>query len=153
MRDKVTLLLLGIIAAALVGLCLVAQEKGAVAVATPGAELQLRSRLGGGVVVRSESGPMAVSARTYRPVFLTLAAERNGAVWKAQSWGPWDKLDRIQIARGRTTTIELGPPLRIQPEVAVSRGQVRVALGLFGRAGEKYSNLIEKNNQDRKSVV
>ena len=147
MKDKVTLLLLGIIAASLVGMCLVARKKGAVAVATPGAELQLKSRLGRGMVVRSGPKPVAVPARAYRPVFLTLVGEHNGEVWKASSWGPWGRLDRIQVARDRTTAIELGPPLRIKPEVSVSRGQVRVALGLFGRSGEKYDNAILRNNQ------
>ena len=99
------------------------------------------------MVLRSGSEPVAVPARAYRPVFLTLVGEQNGEVWKASSWGPWGKLDRIQIARGRTTAIELGPPLRIEPQVAVYGGQVRVALCLFGRAGEKYDNSILRNNQ------
>jgi hypothetical protein len=142
MKDKVTLLLLGLIAASLVGMCVVARKKGAVTVATPGAEVEFGSRLGGGVVVHSESGPMALSAGTYRPASLTLMAERDGEMWRALSQGPWGKLDRIRVAPGRTTTIELGPPLRIKPEVSVRGGQVWVALGLFGRAGEKYSNAI-----------
>jgi len=147
MKDRVPLLLLGIIVALLAGMCLLAHEKGAVMVTTPGVELQLKSRLGRGVVLRSASQPVAVPARAYRPIYLTLTGERDGETWKASSWGPWGKLDRVQIARGRATDIELGAPLLIKPEVTVYPGQVRVALRLLGCAGEQYSNAILRNNQ------
>jgi hypothetical protein len=146
-KDRVTLLLLGLTVASLVGMCFLAREKGAVTVATPGAELQLRSRLGRGMVLRSGAEPVAVPARAYRPVSLTLTGEKDGAVWKASSFGPWGKLDRIKLARGRTTAIELGPPLLIKPQVAVYPGQVRIALDLFGRSGEQYSSSILRNDQ------
>ena len=147
MKDKATLLLLGVIAVALTGMCLIARQKGSLLVATPGAELQLQSKLGRGVIVRSGSGPVAVPARAYQPTSLELTCWQGNDTWRLRSQGPWGKLARINVQRGRTTAIELGPPLQIVPQVAVYPGQVRISLGLFGRAGEKYENLIQKNNQ------
>jgi hypothetical protein len=147
MRDRFTLSLLGIITVALVGMCFIAREKGTVVIATPGAELQLRGGLGSNVVLRSGSEPTAVPARAYRPASLMLTRNQDGDAWKASSHGPWGKLARIGVERGRTTAIELGPPLLIKPQVEIWGGQVRVSLGLFGQAGEKYENLILRNNQ------
>jgi len=147
MRDRLTLLLLGIIAVALVGVCFLAQRKAAVTLATPGAELQLEGGFGRGLILRSGSPPTPVRARAYRPTSLTLTREQDGATWQLRSWGPWGQLARISLPRGRTTTLEVGPPLQIKPQVEVYPGQVRMALGLFGRAGEKYENSILKNHQ------
>jgi hypothetical protein len=147
MRDRLTLLLLGVAAVALVGMCFMAREAGAIAVATPGAQLQLKSAFGSHVSLPSGSEPMAVAARAYQPVALTLSRNQDGDTWTASSRGPWGKLARIGVERGRTTAIEVGPPFSIKPEVAIRPGEVRVSLGLFGRAGEKYENVILRNNQ------
>ena len=147
MKDRFTLSLLAIITVALVGMCFIASEKGAVVVVTPGAELQLKGGLGSGVVLRSGSEPTAVPARAYRPVSLTLTRNQDGDAWKASSHGPWGKLARIGVERGRTAALELGPPLLIKPQVEIWGGQVRVGLCLFGQAGEKYENVILRNNQ------
>jgi hypothetical protein len=74
-------------------------------------------------------------------------SDQNGDTWQLQSHGPWGQLDRLKIEKNRTTALELGPPLRIDPHVGIWLGQVRVALRLFGRAGEMYQNTILKNNQ------
>lgn len=147
MRDRLTLLSLGVIAVALVGVCFIAREKGAVVLATPGADLQLKSGFGSTMVLRSGPQPVAVPARVYRPTSLTLTGEQNGATWQLRSWGPWGQLARIKVPRGRTTAVEVGPPLQIKPQVEMYPGQVRVGLSLVGRAGEKYENLILRNNQ------
>lgn len=147
MRDRLTLLLLGVAAVALVGMCFMARETGAVMVATPGAQLQLKSAFGSHVSLQSGSAPTAVAARAYQPVALTLSRNQDGDTWTASSRGPWGELARIGVERGRTTAIELGPPFSIKPQVDIRHDQVRVGLNLFGRAGEKYENVFLRNNQ------
>jgi len=147
MRDRLTLLLLGVIAVALVSVCFLAQRKGAVVLATPGAELQLAGGFGSGMILRSGVPPVAVRGRAYRPTSLTLTGEQDGSTWQLRSWGPWGQLAQIRLPRGRTTAIEVGPPLQVRPEVEMHPGQVRIALRLFGRAGEMYQNSILKNNR------
>ena len=105
MKDRVAPVLLGVIAVLLVGMCFIAREKGAITVATPGAELQLKSGLGSSMILRSGSEPTAVPARVYIPTSLGLTWEQDGNTWKASSWGPWGKLARIKIEGGRTTAI------------------------------------------------
>jgi hypothetical protein len=63
------------------------------------------------------------------------------------SRGPWGQLSRIRIGRHETTAIELGPPLLVKPEVEIHGRQVTVNLGIFGRSGERYTNLICKNDR------
>jgi hypothetical protein len=147
MKDRLTVLLLGIVAVALAGVCVIARQKGAIVLATPGAELQLAGQFGSDILLRSGAQPIAVLARAYRPTSLTLTGEQDGATWQLRSGGPWGRLARINLPRGRTTALEVGPPLQIKPRVEMYPGQVRIGLRLFGRAGEMYQNSILKNNQ------
>ncbi len=147
MRNRYALLLLAIAAVALASSYLLARQEGYVAVKPPGAVLQIQSGLMHRMTLRSESGPMAVSARACHPTSLELRWRQGDDTWQMWSQGPWGQLSRIKVARHQTTTIELGPPLLIKPEVAIYGRQVDVALCIFGRSGEKYTNLICKNDR------
>jgi hypothetical protein len=147
MKDKLALLLLGAIAIALVDIGLLTRETGSLVAVTPGVELQLKGGFGSSFALRSGTEPVAVPARAYKPTALTLVQKQDGDVWQLWSRGPWGQLARIRAERGRTTTIEVGPPLQIKPQVEMYPGQVRVGLCLFGRSGEKYENSILKNEQ------
>jgi len=81
MKDKLTLVSLGVIAATLLGLGVIVRAKGAILLTAPDAELRLASRFGSGVVVPSGVQPVAAAARVYRPALLTLTDRRDGAVW------------------------------------------------------------------------
>jgi hypothetical protein len=147
MKNRYALLLLGVVAVILAAMYVLAQQEGAIDIKTPGAVLQLNSLFGGVRTLRSESGTTTVPARTYKPTALELRWQQGGDTWQMWSHGPWGQLSRIKVARRRTTAIELGPPLRIKPQVGVYRRQVTVDLGIFGRSGEKYTNLICKNDR------
>jgi hypothetical protein len=148
MKDRFAFVLLGVVAVVLAGMCFFARrQEGAVTFATPGVELQVKTRFGHGMIWRSGPEPITVPARTYRATILTVAQEQDGAVWRVSSFGPWGRLGRIPVKAGQTTAVELGPPFRIQPQVQVQAGQVWVNFGLFGQAGEEYQNAIWRNGE------
>jgi hypothetical protein len=147
MKNRYALLLFGVAAGALAVSYLFAHQEGYIAVNTPGVVLQLQSGFMHRTILQSESGPKAVSARACTPTSLELRWKRGDDTWQMWSQGPWGQLSRIKVDRGRTTTIELGPPLLVKPEVAIYGRQVDVGLGIFGRSGEKYTNLICKNDR------
>lgn len=149
MKDRYALLLLGVVAVILAAMYLLAQQEGYVDIKTPGAVLQVKSVFGHDMTLRSESGATAIPARAYKPTSLELTWQRGDDTWQMWSRGPWGQLSRIKVARRRTTAVGLGPPLLIKPEVEIygRHRQVTVDLGIFGRSGEKYTNVICKNNR------
>jgi hypothetical protein len=147
MKDKFALLSVGLIGVALLYTFLLTRATGSLTVATPGVELQLKGGFGSGMVLRCGEEAHVVPARTYRPTTLLVKLDQNGDTWQLQSHGPWGHLGHIKVEKNRTTALELGPPLRIDPHVGIYPGQVRVTLRLVGRAGEMYQNTILKNNQ------
>jgi hypothetical protein len=147
MKKRDILLAAGILAIALLAVLFLSQRKGYIKVETPGIELHLRGGLAGGATIRSGSRPVEVAARKYRPSYLEATAKHNGSTWKLQSHGPWGTLGKVLVAAGETTKIEAGPPLRIRPEVRSYRGRVSIGWAIYGRAGEKYRNIVWKDNR------
>lgn len=139
------MLLLGVVAVALGGLYILSQQKGYIAFETPGVQLDLKGPFGGGKYVLSGSAPTAVFPRVYTPASLTVTREQDGQRWRLYSHGPWGELSQIRVERGRTTTIALGPPLLLRPEVHRGPGRVHIELGILGRAGEKYARLVRED--------
>lgn len=139
------MLMLGVVAVALGGLYVLSQQEGYIAVEMPGVQLNLKGPLGGDTHVQSGSTPAAVFPRTYTPASLTLTREQDGQRWGLYSHGPWGDLARIRVERGQTTTIALGPPLLLTPEVHRGLGRIYVELSIFGRAGEKYTRLVRED--------
>ena len=151
MKKKDILIVVGVVAIN-VGIVLhLWQGRGYLAIDTAGAELQLQGRLFGKVTVRSDSEPKEVPVRAYHPTRLRLDRELKGDRWQLESRGPWGDLAKIRVRTGKTTTLKVGSPLRIEPDVWVSRSQVFIALAIYGQAGERYSNVIHKNGQRLKA--
>jgi hypothetical protein len=147
MKNRYALLLFGVAAGTLAISYQFAHQEGYLGAKTPGVVLQVKSGFGHSTTLRSESGPIAISARACQPTSLELRWKRGEDTWQMWSKGPWGQLSRIRVDRRRTTTIELGPPLLVKPEVAIYGRQVNVNLGIFGRSGEKYTNLICRNDR------
>lgn len=147
MKNRYVLLLFGLVVVLLALSYVRAQQEGYLVVATPGVVLQLKSSIGHRMTLQSGSGPRAVCARACKPTSLELRWQQGDETWQMSSRGPWGQLSRIKIDRGRTTAIELGPPLLVKPEVEIHGRQVSVSPGIFGRSGEKYTNLICKNDR------
>jgi hypothetical protein len=141
------MLLLGVVAVALGGLYVLAQQEGYIIVETPGVHMHLKGPLGSGACLRSGTTSIGLLPRTYTPSSLRIEAEQDGRTWRLLSHGPWGDLTRIRIERGRTTTIAPGPPLRIEPQIEIRHGHVYVGLCLFGRAGERYAPVLNDGNQ------
>lgn len=147
MKKKSLLIALVIIVADAAAVLYFWQGKGHLALTSPGAELQLRGLFSSTVVIRSDSGPQKVAARVYRPSQLTLTGGRDGDTWQLQSQGPWNGLGKITVLPGKTTTVTLGAPLVIKPRASAGSQRGFVDFGLYGQAGEKYSNVITRNGR------
>lgn len=147
MKNRYALLLLGIAAVALAGIYRTAHQEGYLTLEAPGMMLQLKGGFGQYRTLQSGAQRTAVPARAYRPVRLELTRAQNGDTWHMVSGGPWGKLSRIEVERGETTGVELGPPLTIKPLVEVFPGRVFVGLRICGRAGEQYNNLVYRNDR------
>lgn len=147
MKYRYALLLLGVIGTALAAMYLRARREGYLVLHTPGVKLQLKGGFGHHETLWPGAEPVAIPARAYRPTSLELTWQQDGDTWQMWSRGPWGELSRIRVDRGRTTALELGPPLLIKPQVEIFSGQVIVGLRIFGRAGEQYTNLICRNDR------
>jgi hypothetical protein len=147
MKNRYALLLFGVAAGAVALSYQFARQEGSLAVQTPGVVLQVKSGFGHSTTLRSESGPVTLSTRACRPTSLELRWKQGEDTWQMWSKGPWGQLSRIRVDRHQTTTVELGPPLLVKPEVAIHGRLVDVSLGIFGRSGEKYTNLICMNDR------
>lgn len=145
MKRRDILVSLAIIAAALLACYFVFRQEGAIVIETPGTELRLDRPFFGGTTLKSSQDPVTMPARAYRPRQLAIATQAAGDTWKLTSSGPWGGLASIRVAPGRTTSLQVGPPLQILPKVSAGSGRAYVELQIFGCAGERYSNVIEKN--------
>jgi hypothetical protein len=148
MKKKIIWIPLAIAAAGLaIYLYVQLQPKGFIKIDTAGAELQLRGGRFGTTKTASSSGPVMLSAGTYRPQYLTITTGQNGDRWRIESRGSWGKLEQIEIKENQTTVLEFGPPFTIKPEVSKNNPrQVSIGFSIVGKAGEQYRNLITKNN-------
>ncbi len=147
MKRRDVLISIAIIAGALLACYLVFRQEGRIVVDAPGVELRLGRAFFGETTVSSSQGPLSLPARVYRPQSLVINAHANGETWRLSSHGPWGDLARIKVVPGSTTSLAVGPPLRIVPKVDVRGGGGYVELRILGRAGEKYSNVILRNGK------
>jgi hypothetical protein len=124
------------------------QPRGLVKIDADGAQMQLRGGPFGRVKTISSPGPAALGTGTYRPQHLAIVTKQNGDTWQIESRGPWGKLEQVEVKENQTTTLELGPPFVIKPEVSKnSPQQVSIGLSIIGKAGEQYRNVVTKNEQ------
>lgn len=119
------------------------QGKGAIQIETPGVQLRIRSGWLRTTTIGSDSGPVQVKAGIYHPVQATLRGSKEGGAgpWSMASAtrGPWGKLATIRVDKGRTTTLQLGPPITLHADIQRSGRVVLTGLSLIGRAGEHWS--------------
>lgn len=145
MKKRDILISLAIIAGSLLTCYVLFRQEGLVEIDTPGADLRLSGAFFGGTVVSSSGGPVSLPARVYTPRSLAITARDGEDTWELTSHGPWGDLARIKVIPGGTTSLSPGPPFRIVPKVSSGPYMTYIELQVFGRAGERYSNVVLKN--------
>ncbi len=87
------------------------------------------------------SEPVEIRVGSFIPERIVLRRTEDSDKWwslvtRGNSWG---RLETINITKNKTTTIELGPPLKILTEVKQNQRTATISVSLVGRAGEKWS--------------
>mgnify|MGYP001109089363 CR=1 FL=1 len=126
------------------------QQTGYIKIEAPGFEtdLNLSGRWGSKAISLSTSEPVVIRVGTYKPERIVFRLTKASDQW----WSilcrrePWGKLARINVAKGNTTTLKLGPPLEIRTDVQHKNRTVSIGLALVGRAGEHYSPQVLTHN-------
>jgi hypothetical protein len=147
MKRRDILISLAIIVGLLLACYFLFQQTGHVVIETPGAELRLQRAFFSQATFEASEDPVKLPARAYTPQSLTLTRQVGDDTWKLTSSGPWGNLAKIKVTPGKTTSLALGPPLRITPRVGVIGRKVSVGLRILGRSGERYSNIVLKNDK------
>ena len=111
------------------------------------ATLDLKSSLLSKTSVRSDQQPETVHARIHRPRHLRLSINQNKDRYFLLSQGPWGDLARIKVKNNQTTTLRIGPPLMIKPNIQKRNSVVEIQFDIVGQAGEQYEKFVRKNNR------
>jgi hypothetical protein len=149
MKKKDVWISLAIIVSAGLTLFFYSQRKGYVGIDAGGADtiLHLQNNWFGHQTITSGAEPAAISARIYRPQFLSLSMDQDGHTWRLESRGPWADLSKIKVRNNEATAIRLGPPFLIKPVVKKHGLNFLISFAIIGRAGEQYENLITKDGR------
>ena len=149
MKKKDIWISLAIIAASGLSLLLYMQRKGFVGINSGGAhaELHLRNSWLTSAIITSVKEPAAISARIYRPHFLSLSMKQDGQTWGLTCFGPWGDLSKIKVRNNEATALRLGSPFLIKPMVRKNGSLLHVDFAIIGQAGEQYRNFITKDNK------
>jgi hypothetical protein len=151
------LALLSILLCLAFALALSAEEKaatGALKIATPDVELQLK--VGDAVrSITSKDGEMTLDAGTYAPVALRIlkretvgeGPKAKESAWILSSKGPWGGLAAVKIEAGKTTTLSPGQPVTLKADVQQQGDAVTIGCVVVGAAGEQYSPAVTKDGQ------
>lgn len=83
--------------------------------------------------------PIKVAARTYRPRYISLSAQKGEDEWAISGSGPWGKLVEINVEKGQTAVLKPGPPILVKTDVRSRRPISSIGLSFIGQAGEHYS--------------
>jgi hypothetical protein len=139
------IIVIPVIIVVLIGLIFLyySQQTGYIKIEAPGFEtdLNLSGRWGSKTISVSGSEPVEIRAGTYKPERIVVRLTKAGDQW----WSilcrnePWGKLATINVAKGNTTALKLGPPLEMRTDVQRNNLTVSIGLTLVGRAGEHYS--------------
>jgi hypothetical protein len=105
----------------------------------------LQLKVAGKAVAVPPGRDMPMPAGKYQPAMLTCGVTDNARqTWTISATGPaWGKIDNIEVAEGKTTTLEAGAPftlktLMYQPENGPKGKVVSFTLRVYGKAGELY---------------
>jgi hypothetical protein len=141
---------IGIISIAVLGFYVYSRQTGYMEVDAGGADATLRLRSGwsNSLLIESESDPVAVRARIYKPQRLSVSMGQDGNTWLLYSNGPWGKLSTIKVKNRQTMLVRLGPPFLIKPTVQRNPSSVSVGLSIIGQAGEQYGARLTKDGKD-----
>ncbi len=126
------------------------QGTGSIKIDAAGFETDLNLRGPGGTknISTSNSVPVDIRAGTYKPERIVVRLTKTSEQW----WSilcrrePWGKLAIINVAKGNTTTLKLGPPLEIRTDVQHRNRTASIGLALIGQAGEHYSPEVLTHN-------
>jgi len=141
-----------VIIVVLIGLAIFyySQQTGYIKVEAPGFEtdLNLSGRWGSKAISVSGSEAVGIRTGTYKPERIVVRLAKSGDQW----WTifcrrePWGKLATINVAKGNTTALKLGPPLVTFMDVQHRNRTVSIGLTLIGQAGEHYSPQVLTHN-------
>ena len=140
MKKRDILISLAVIGASIVAVWTCLQMKGQVRIDVVGAEaiLQLKDGWLGQTAVTSRLQTSDLRTGVYNARRVTVSTEQNGQTWRIESLGPWGELSRIRIKRNETTTLRLGPPFLVKPQINRTGSVVSVGYSIVGQAGEHY---------------
>jgi len=89
-----------------------------------------------------------VSARVYRPRYLSIKKKQNEKTWELRSSGLRGKLGKIKVKKEETTVLKLGSPFLVKANVRKGNGRiVLIDYSIIGQAGEHYSPGVTKNTK------
>ena len=146
------IIIIPVIIVVLIGLIIFyySQQTGYIKIEAPGFEtdLNLSGIWGSKAISVSTSEPVGIRTGTYKPerivVRLTKASDQWWSILCRRE--PWGKLATINVAKGNTTALTLGPPLEIRTDVQRKNRTVSIGLALVGQAGEHYSPQVLTHN-------
>jgi len=146
------IIVIPVIIVALIGLIIFyySQQTGYIKIEAPGFEtdLNLSGRWGSKAISVLGSAPVGIRTGTYKPERIVVRLTKTSDQW----WSilcrrePWGKLATINVAKGETTTLKLGPPLVIRTDVQRRNSTVSIGLTVVGQAGEHYSPQVLTHN-------
>ena len=128
-----------------VGFFLYSRQSGYIKVEPPGYSLNLRGGFWGSKTIWSSGEPEKIHIGKYRPSYANYFKEHNGDRW--QLYSSLNELPGIKVAKGRTVSLKLGPPLIVKADVKRNWDRVTIAPSITGCAGELYSNRVRKNGK------
>lgn len=126
---------------------LYSQKQGYIKIDTAGAQMRLQGGLFSRTTISSAAEPVQVTARVYRPQWLSIVRRQNGDTWRIESSGPWGTLARLRVNEGQTTVLKPGPPFLVKANVNSRGGRVSIGYELVGQAGEQYRGSVTKNGR------
>jgi len=123
------------------------RQAGYIEIDVPGfeADLSLRGPGGAKTISASDITPHEIRAGTYKPERIVVRLTKTSEQW----WSilcrrePWGKLATVNVSKGQTTVLKLGPPLTIRTDAQRKGQTVSIGLSVVGRAGEHYSRMAE----------
>ncbi|MBN2181712.1 MAG: hypothetical protein JW715_07340 [Sedimentisphaerales bacterium] len=122
------------------------QSTGFIKIDTPGFEtdLVIRNRktslFGRKPISLSGNGPFEIKVGSYMPRRIVLRKTETSDKWYSLvSNGKWGDLGAIDVSKGQTTEIRLGPPLKIKTEIRHSTRNETISVSIVGRAGEQWN--------------
>ena len=114
----------------------------------PGATLLAYSDYGISPATAGPDGTVRLSAGRYAVLRLTLSkADPSDVVWQLTMTQPSASLESLEIRKGHTHRIPVGPPLVAEVDVQQSERLARLNLMLRGAAGERYVPGVRKGQR------